>query len=141
MGLCTNILQIPGLLPYLLPESHNTFHVSGELTGIIGIFNSIASLKAPFLKGYNIGGYSSGIVASGKITTLTPFFKRSAAVLNALKDDILLSLFTVISIVLKKKPSTILPSNSSFPIKQWLLFVAMHIAETSRFEEWLPIII
>jgi len=115
--------------------------VSKEVIGRMGIFNSIANLKAPFLNGYKAGGYSSGMVASGKITTLTPFFNRSAAVLNALKDEILLSRFTVISIVLKKKPSTILLSSSSLPIKQWLFFVAIHIAETSRFEVWLPMII
>jgi hypothetical protein len=49
MGLCTNILQIPGLLPYSDPVFHNTFQVSIDVIGKMGIFNSIASLKAPFL--------------------------------------------------------------------------------------------
>src|ERR1700709_1369018 len=134
MGLCTNILQIPGLLPYWLPVFHNIFQVSGEVTGRIGIFSSIASRKAPFLNALNFGGYSRGMVASGKITTLIPFFNFSAASLKALKDEILLSLLTVMSIVLKKKPRTILLSSSSFPIKQWLFFAVRFMAETSRFE-------
>src|SRR3954462_6228229 len=103
MGLCTNISQIPGLLPYSRPVSQSTFQVSNDVTGIIGTFISIASRKGPFLKECNAGGYTSGMVASGNITTLILFFNLSAATLNARNDDILLSRLTVISIVLKKK--------------------------------------
>jgi len=137
MGLCTNILQIPGLLPYSLPVSQSTFQVSSEVMGKMGSFKSIARRKAPFLNGYSFGGYSSGIVASGNIITDAPSFNRSAASLNARKDDILLSRFTVISIVRKKKPSTMLLNNSSLPIKHKLFLADIAIAETSRLEVWL----
>lgn len=60
----------------------NRLQLSTKVTGTIGIFFSIASLNAPFLKGF-ISGAFNGIVPSGKITTLWPLstspFARSSA--------------------------------------------------------------